>query len=276
MPGTVKIALQSPIPAALKTTFSIRLKKELIKESGVYHPRARILLLNGSSGSFGDMMGTMLRCGIVDESFNWIFGDGHVIVTGNCLDGSPESVALLWLIYAMESKAVKRGGYLHFLPGPSELANSQGAWRSLQPDYAARNSRSTHKYAILFDGNNELYRWLLTKNILEQIGDMAILQCNLPQESRDFLPKFPGKRFPEGVLNILQLPLTRISDSDLAFIHRTLQVPILVIAEANTGKVIISEQNKSARHYCESPILIKDDKGHLLMENGQLGIATLI
>ncbi|MGN7722633.1 hypothetical protein [Chitinophaga sp. 22620] len=273
MPGTVKIALQSPIPAALKTTFSIRLKKELIKESGVYHPKARILLLNGSSGSFGDMMGTMLRCGIMDESFNWIFGDGHVIVTGNCLDGSQESVALLWLIYAMESKAVKRGGYLHFLPGPSELTNSRGAWRYLQPDYAVRNVRSTHKYAILFDGNNELYRWLRTKNILEQIGDMAVLQCNLPQESRDFLPKFPGKRFPEGVLNRLQLPLNKINENDLAFIHGALQVPILVITDANTGKVIISEQDKSDCYHCKSPILIKDDKGRLPMEKGQLEIA---
>ncbi|RPD41850.1 hypothetical protein [Chitinophaga barathri] len=256
MPPHVKIALHTPIPETLKPTFSIRLKKELVKEIGIYYPQSDILLINSRSGSFGDMMETMMRCGIVDESFNWLFGDGHVIITGNCLDGSEESVRLLWLIYALESKAIRRGGYLHFLPGSSELRNSMGPWRHNQPPYAPRSARSTHRYAILFDGNNELYRWLKTKNVLEKIGKIAIFQCNMPENSNQFLPKFPGKKFPDSLKRFLLWRLDDFCQSDLQCMLDTLQVSILIVVDSDSGRIIVSELGKYHFRYSDMPLFI--------------------
>src|SRR5688572_14784709 len=111
--SSVKISIYIP-EGNIRTTFSIRLKKELEKESGIYHTLSNIIFVNGCLGNFTEMQEKLIHNGIIDDQFNWILKDGHVVVNGNCLDGSDDSIRILWLLYSLESKALRKGGYLHF------------------------------------------------------------------------------------------------------------------------------------------------------------------
>lgn len=251
----------------VRSTLSIKLKKQLEKESGSFFPQSDIIFLSGKLGNFNEMLESMIKCGIVDQKLHWALGDGHVVITGNCLDGSEESVKILWLLYSLESKAIKKGGYLHFLPGPSDIEHCLGNWRTQHPVYAARRSNSISRYAILFDGNYELFRWLKTKNILEKIGNTAVLQSNISKGIDDYLPKFRGRKFPEGVREILQLPLESITAAQLEHLHQSFDTPSLMVVDAGSGMVKLSEQHTSQTILDRLPLIYKNGKYHHMRTN---------
>ena len=248
MAASIKIALRIP-EGNTKTNFSIRLKTQLEKESGIYNTISDIIFLNGCPGNFTEMQERLILQGIIDEKYNWLVGDKHVVITGNCLDGSEDSVRTLWLLYSLEYKAVRKGGYLHFLPGSTEIINHSGDWRSMQPSYASHGIGSISRYAILFDGNNELFRWLKTKNILETIGDTTVLQCNLASGFEAFLPKFRGRKFPQEAMEFLSTPLEKIDEMQLKKLHACFDADWLMVVDANTGMVKLSAKHKGIRMY---------------------------
>ena len=42
---------------------------------------------------------------IIDENFNWTFGNGHLVLTGDFVDRGTLVTEVLWLIYSLEEKA---------------------------------------------------------------------------------------------------------------------------------------------------------------------------
>jgi hypothetical protein len=237
------------------------------KESGTYFYAPKIVFLNGSMGRFDDMLENLIRCDIIDEKLNWIFGDGHAVITGNCLDGSEESVRLLWLIYSLESKAIRKGGYLHFLPGPMDITHSSGNWRLQQPVYAPKKAHSVNKYAVLFDGNNELFRWLHTKNTLEKIGNVTVLQSNIQNGLEDFLPSFRGRRFPEVAREMLKVPLNAITEEQMQSLHQYFGTTWLIIVDAAAGMVKISVKDLPEANMDTLPLLFSNGRYHHMQEN---------
>lgn len=159
--------------------FSIKIRFSLKAPVISYRKPTKMLVIGDVGGDFSHLRNMLLHYGVIDDRYKWIFGEGHLVVLGNCLSEKDTKVECLWLLYALEGKALKNGGMLHFILGSEEIQNMNGPWRIMHPPYVT-NKGYDKKYSILYDGNSELYRWLMTKNVMEQIGDLLFMQIPIP------------------------------------------------------------------------------------------------
>lgn len=154
--------------------FSFQLKMRLENEAVQYSAPGKMLVISDIQGDFGALQRILIKCRVIDPKHHWIFDDGHLVIAGGGFDKDGKGVECLWLIYSLEEKAKRAGGYVHFILGSRELENLDGDWRHFHPNYAnPRNGKTV--VTALYDGNNALWQWMLTKNILEKIGDVLVM-----------------------------------------------------------------------------------------------------
>lgn len=174
-----QIALSVPDQDKPERTFSFSLKQDLRNQPCEYSKPSRILALSDIEGNFQSFRKLLYKYKVIDKHYKWIFKDGHLVIAGDCFDRGEQVMECLWLIYSLEEKAQRNGGYVHFILGNHEIMNLTGDWRYVHPKYAQRENGSS---TALYDGNNELWRWLCTKNIIEKIGDILFVHGGIAKE----------------------------------------------------------------------------------------------
>lgn len=176
-----KIALSIPGHSKPDQYFSFRLKQDLGNEPTRYRQPKRIFVVSDIEGNFIPFCKLLIRAKVINRYLQWTFQDNHLVILGDCFDRGEQVTECLWLIYSLEEKAKKNGGYVHFILGNHEIMNMNGDWRYVHPKYAATiGSRQPH--TALYDGNNTLWRWLRTKNIMEKIGSILFVHAGLADE----------------------------------------------------------------------------------------------
>ena len=170
-------------------TFSFPLKKELENEKTEYPGVSKQFILSDIEGNFKAFRKLLMAGGVIDENFNWTFGDGHLVLTGDFFDRGTQVTEVLWLIYSLEDKAKAAGGYVHFVLGNHEIMNLSGDTRYVQPKYFETASLVKGNYIMLYNENSELGRWLRTKNIMEKVGDILFMHGGIsPAMNRMNIP----------------------------------------------------------------------------------------
>ncbi|QEH42202.1 hypothetical protein [Chitinophaga sp. XS-30] len=185
MSNHVKLAIYEPGNEGKKGRyFTLRLKTFVGKERSVFRPPSKALVIPSIAGDFQDFLETLLKFQVIDRKHQWIYEDGHIILNGNYLSKQTKKAECLWYIYGLEERAFRRGGHVHFILGMDELMLlNEKKWIDQHPDYAFSRKRSSgQSYSILYDGNNELLRWLRTKNIVEKIGSSLFLNKEIAAE----------------------------------------------------------------------------------------------
>lgn len=172
MSQKTKILLYEPESIHPARYFSIRLKENLLVQPSVYRQTSKIIVISELNGDFNTLKNLLITYKVIDQKYRWTFGQGHLVFLGNLFDNKGHAVECLWLIYALEEKAIKHGGYVHFILGNNEIKNITGAWRFNSPHYAPKRQNSKSIYVVLYDAHNEIYRWMKTKNIAEIIDNM--------------------------------------------------------------------------------------------------------
>ncbi len=156
-------------------TFAVTLKGNLQNEKSEFPLVKKILLLSDIEGNFTAFRKLLQAGSVIDENFNWTFGEGHLVLAGDFFDRGQQVTEVLWFIYYLEEKAKAAGGYVHFILGNHEIMNLVGDLRYTQQKYLENAKLFTSGYMELYNKNSELGRWLLTKNIVEKIGDLLVL-----------------------------------------------------------------------------------------------------
>jgi len=141
-----------------------------------------MLVISDIEGNFQPFCMHLIKARIIDKYLEWTFGNGHLVIVGDCFDRGEQVIECLWLIYSLEEKAKKQGGHVHFILGNHEIMNLNSDWRYIHPKYAVKKAASTTPAAALYDGNTELWRWLQTKNIIEKIGDVLFVHGGVSEE----------------------------------------------------------------------------------------------
>ena len=119
-------------------TFRVQLKDTITIEPFIYNDLNKIIAISEIEGNFAVFTSFLIRNKIIDENFNWIFGNGHLVCNGVFFDRGNDVTATLWLIYKLEEEAKAQGGKIHFIIGNHEEMNLRG------------NTNSTHrKYTTL-------------------------------------------------------------------------------------------------------------------------------
>lgn len=174
-----KIAVSIPDMERSDRYFSFRLKNHISAERSEYARPNKIFVISDIEGNFRSFCKLLMKAKVVDKRLHWTFEDNHLVIVGDCFDRGEEVTECLWLIYSLEEKAKKEGGCVHFILGNHEIMNMNGDWRYVHPKYAQRKKGVT---TALYDGNNELWRWLCNKNIIEKIGDILFVHAGIARE----------------------------------------------------------------------------------------------
>jgi hypothetical protein len=157
-------------------TFTVKLKKELENEKTEFSKVSKQFIVSDIEGNFGAFRKLLQANNVIDANYNWTFGNGHLVLTGDFVDRGTQQTEVLWLIYSLEEKAKAAGGYLHYVLGNHEIMNMSGDLRYLNAKYVEHASLLKENFPALYGVNTELGRWLRTKNVVEKVGD--ILFCH--------------------------------------------------------------------------------------------------
>src|SRR5687767_14593097 len=106
--------------------FNVKLKDSLVNEKTEYSNVTRQFVLSDIEGNFGAFRKLLQSNGVMDASYNWTFGDGHLVLVGDFVDRGQDVTEVLWLIYSLEDKAKAAGGYVHYVLGNHEIMIMSG------------------------------------------------------------------------------------------------------------------------------------------------------
>ena len=157
-------------------TFTVKLKDNLQPEKSEYKKVSKFFILSDIEGNFAAFRKLLLAGGVIDADYNWTFGAGHLVLTGDFFDRGDQVTQVLWLIYSLEDKAKAAGGYVHYVLGNHEIMNMSGDIRYLHGKYLQDATLLNEDYVYgLYGANSEIGRWLRTKNIVEKIGNILFM-----------------------------------------------------------------------------------------------------
>ena len=163
-------------------TFSVHFKNKMQNEKSMFKKASKLFVLSDIEGNFAAFRKLFQANGVIDENFNWTFGDGHLVLVGDFFDRGNQVTEVLWLIYSLEEKAETAGGYVHFVLGNHEIMNMSNDLRNLNPKYIQTTTSLQENYYTLYSDSSELGRWLRTKNVIEKIGDLLFMHGGFSAE----------------------------------------------------------------------------------------------
>jgi hypothetical protein len=157
------------------TYFKVKLKeKNTLDKSEISKPK-KMLIFSDIEGEFGAMRKFLQANKVIDDQFNWIFGDGHLLLIGDFVDRGKQVTEVLWLIYSLEDKAHAAGGQVHYVLGNHEIMNLSGDLRYLNAKYQKSAQLMNMSYTSMVGDSTEIGQWLRTKNVAMKVGDMLFI-----------------------------------------------------------------------------------------------------
>ncbi len=166
-------------PAHTDWNFTVSLKPVIANEPSVSKMPDKLFVLSDIEGEFEAFRTLLLANNIIDEKYNWKFGNGHLVICGDLFDRGSQVAESMWLLYKLEQSAKVAGGYVHTILGNHDVMNLSGDLRYLQPKYIKSAEILGVDYMSLYDNQTELGRWLRSKNTIEQIGEFLFLHAGI-------------------------------------------------------------------------------------------------
>ena len=140
-----------------------------------YEMPDKFLVTTDIEGQFDAYTFQLQSAGVIDENYNWIYGEGHLFFLGDMFDRGQYVTQCLWLLYKLEQEAKQAGGEVHFIVGNHEVLNFEHDFRYVRDNYFENAHHLGEMLYDLYDNTTELGRWLRSKNILENAGKSAIM-----------------------------------------------------------------------------------------------------
>ena len=215
--GEISLLVGTDIPGKF---FPVKLKSELEPERTEYNDVKKQFILSDIEGNFGAFRQLLQAGGVIDTNFQWTFGNGHLVLTGDFVDRGTMVNEVLWLIYSLEDQAKAAGGYVHYVLGNHEIMNMSGDLRYVHAQYLKAAALLNTGFTDLYGPNSELGRWLRTKNVMEKIGDILFVHggvsapVNMMELSTSRLNKMVRPHYADSLMKFKQ-PELEILYSDL-------------------------------------------------------------
>jgi hypothetical protein len=165
-----------------RDSFRFKLQHSYKVDTGVYPMPERMFVLSDIEGNFSGFKGLLVGNKITDSNLNWIYGNGHMVLIGDMVDRGTEVTQCLWLIYKLEQEAAAQGGKVHYILGNHEVMNFHGNAKYVEGKYLELIRRRKMLYHELYAPNTELGKWMRSKNLVEQIGDIIFVHGGISQQ----------------------------------------------------------------------------------------------
>lgn len=191
--GDMQLTVQTDEPGI---TFDVKLKSKNSPEKSTYGKAKKMLVVSDIEGNFSAFRKLLQANGVIDKQLQWTFGNGKLILLGDFVDRGAMVTEVLWLIYALEMQAATSGGKVHYILGNHEIMNMAGEETYVNARYIAFADSMKVPYAKLFSKQTELGRWLATKNVAENIGNILFVHAGI-----------------SSIFNQIAMPLEDMNDS---------------------------------------------------------------
>lgn len=159
------------VPKHKPEQFYVKLKPNNEKPPSTYDAVDNIFAISDIEGNYYSFVNLLIGNKITDEKLNWIYGNGHLVFNGDILDRGKYVTQVMWLLYKLEQEADAAGGKVHLILGNHEVMNLEGDHRYVADKYVNLAKQLNISEADFYNENNEMGRWLRSKNIIEKIGD---------------------------------------------------------------------------------------------------------
>ncbi|MDP2560191.1 metallophosphoesterase [Psychrobium sp. 1_MG-2023] len=150
-----------------------------------YQGVSKIAAISDIHGQVGIFKQLLKANGIVDAQYNWRWGQGHLVITGDIFDRGDTVTEALWLVYKLEQQAIDAGGKVHYLLGNHEYMVLRGDERYIHPKYAFTLKAMDMSLKQLFNDDSVLGRWLRTKSTVININGYVFLHGGIHQDYLD-------------------------------------------------------------------------------------------
>nr|WP_320117557.1 metallophosphoesterase [uncultured Marinifilum sp.] len=178
-----------------KDTLTYIIPKKIRPQTGINNPTNKIIVLGDIHGQFKSLIEILRNNDVIDKNNHWIFGDGHLVFTGDVFDRGEQVTECLWLIFQLEIQAKKAGGNVHYIIGNHEMMALLFDDRYVADKYKhAANYLHSH-YSNFFNRHSVLGNWLRSKNTLIRIGDQLFVHAGIS-------PQFLEKKFKIDMVNM--------------------------------------------------------------------------
>lgn len=163
-------------------TFSFPLAKGHTIPQAVNPLPAKFFATADIEGNFGAYKKMLIDAGIMNENFEWTYGEGHLILSGDMVDRGEHVTEVLWLTYKLQHEAEKAGGKVQFVLGNHEVMVINNDVRYVNKKYIDNLAHLEIDYAGLFSNQTEFGRWMRKKNIIEKVGDYTFVHGGVSPE----------------------------------------------------------------------------------------------
>ncbi len=151
------------------------LRHETILEKDSFPLPSKLLALSDIEGNFKDYYNLLITNNVIDSSYNWTFGNGHLVIVGDLVDRGDYVTQCLWLTYHLENEAKNHGGEVHYLFGNHEQLVLLG-----YDNYSSEKYRSIYKVlkanvSKVYSSSSLLVNWISNKNAMCKIGNYVFV-----------------------------------------------------------------------------------------------------
>ena len=160
-------------------SFEVQLGKSTYETKSIYKKVEKIFAISDIEGNYYDFVTALKNNKIIDDNFNWTFGDGHLVLLGDFMDRGKYVTQVLWLIYKLEQDAEKMGGKVHYILGNHEEMNLLGDYRFVDIRYKILAYKTGMDISDFNTNQTEFGAWLRTKNVVEKIGDNLFVHAGI-------------------------------------------------------------------------------------------------
>ena len=168
--------------------FTLLLNDSITMQPDNYQMPEKLIVMSDIEGNFDGFSSFLIHNCVIDQNFNWIFGNGHLLLNGDFVDRGENVTQVLWLIYKLEQEATKQNGKVHYILGNHEIMNFQGNASYVNKKYKrvaqliSKNDSLKIATQFLYSDKTELGKWLRSKNVIEKIGNYIFVHAGLSPE----------------------------------------------------------------------------------------------
>jgi hypothetical protein len=180
-----KNALLVKVNNADNDLFTLTLNDSINFQPDNYQMPEKLIVMSDIEGNFDGFSSFLINNGVIDKNFNWIYGNGHLLLNGDFVDRGENVTQVLWLIYKLEQEAIKQNGKVHYILGNHEIMNFQGNASYANKKFKrvaqliSKNDSLDVATQYLNSDKTELGKWLRSKNVIEKIGNYIFVHAGL-------------------------------------------------------------------------------------------------
>ncbi|MDH7444863.1 metallophosphoesterase [Aquimarina sp. 2201CG14-23] len=150
----------------------------------IYKNIDNVVALSDIHGQYDLAIDILKNNKIINNTLDWNYGKGHLVIVGDIFDRGSKVNEMLWLVYKLEKQAKNEGGRVHFILGNHEYMVLHKNLKYVDEEYLLITKLLDMDYDQLYSNRTIIGRWLRSKPTILKINEDIFVHGGI---SKDFL-----------------------------------------------------------------------------------------